>query len=96
MKALQDSFNHAKQTYQAAAAQRSASWEEFNSLQPQLMQAVFGELQAMASAQARLMDAMRQEIGLPSDLDFMLKRVRATQSRMHEAADALVRGLGTD
>ncbi|HID8536268.1 hypothetical protein [Stenotrophomonas sp. CC120223-11] len=96
MKALQDSFNHAKQTYQAAAAQRSASWEEFNSLQPQFMQAVFGELQAMASAQARLMDAMRQEIGLPSDLDFMLKRVRATQSRMHEAADALVRGLGTD
>lgn len=96
MNALQDSFNHAEETYQAAAAQQSASWDEFNSLQPQFMQAVFGELQAIAPAQARLMDAMRQEIGLPSDLDFMLERVSATQSRMHEAAEALVRGLSAD
>ena len=96
MNALQDSFNHAKETYQAAAAQRSANWDEFNSLQPQFMQAVFEELQAIAPAQARLMDAMRQEIGLPSDLDFMLERVSVTQSRMHEAADTLVRGLGAD
>ncbi|MGE8232697.1 MAG: hypothetical protein ACN6OR_04880 [Stenotrophomonas sp.] len=96
MSALQDSFNLAKETYQAAAAQRSASWDEFNSLQPKFMQVVFGELQAIAPAQARLMDAMRQEIGLPSDLDFMLERVSVTQSRMHEAADELVRGLAAD
>lgn len=93
MRELQLSFNHAQEAYQAALDEKSAKWDEFNALQPRFMQAVFAELEAIAPAQAKLMDAMRQEIGLPSDLDFMLERTRATQLRMKAAADELITGL---
>jgi hypothetical protein len=42
------------------------------------------------------MAAMREEIGLTSDLDFMLKRVESTQFRMREAADKLLTELAPD
>lgn len=93
MRELQLSFNHAQEAYQAALDEKSTKWDEFNALQPRFMQAVFAELEAIAPAQAKLMDAMRQEIGLPSDLDFMLERTRAAQLRMKAAADELITGL---
>lgn len=94
MLALQLSFDHAQEAYQAALQEKSTKWDTYNSLQPRFMQAVFAELEAIAPAQAKLMNAMRQEIGLPSDLDFMLERTRAAQIRMKVAAEALVAGLG--
>ncbi len=93
MRELQLSFNHAHGAYQTALDEKSVKWGEFNALQPHFMQAVFAELEAIAPAQAKLMDAMRQEIGLPSDLDFMLERTRAAQLRMKAATDELITGL---
>lgn len=94
--ALQASFEHAQQQYQAAGEERSSGWEELNSLQKTFMQAVFKELQLIGPAQAKLMAAMREEIGLTSDLDFLLKRIESTQIRMREAADKLLSELAPD
>lgn len=95
LQALQVSFDQAQESFQVALEEKSAKWKEFNALQPTFMRAVFAELQVVAPAQAKLMDAMRQEIGLPSDLDFMLERTRVAQDRMKAAADALMAGLST-
>lgn len=94
--ALQQSFEHAQQQYESALEERSAAWDAFNALQEPFMQAVFVELKNIGPAQAKLMDAMRQEIGLPSDLDFMLERLESSQVRMRESANALLTELTRD
>jgi hypothetical protein len=94
--ALQKSFEHNQQQYQSAMEERSAAWDSFNALQGPFMQAVFAELKHIGPAQAKLMDAMRQEIGLPSDLDFMLERLESSQARMRESAEALLTELARD
>ena len=49
-----------------------------------------------ATERAKFMAAMREEIGLTSDLGFMLERVESTQRRMREAADNLLSKLAPD
>ncbi len=94
--ALKNSFEHAQQQYQSAIEERSAAWNSFNALQGPFMQAVFAELKHIGPAQAKLMDAMRQEIGLPSDIDFMLERLESDQARMRESAEVLLTELAQD
>lgn len=89
LRALQASLYYARKQCESALQQRSQAWDSFNALQRPFMQAVMDELKLLGPAQAKLMDAMRQEIGLTSDLDFMLQLVDATQSRMRSAVDAV-------
>lgn len=87
MRALQSSFEHAMQQFDEAGKKRDTAWEQFNSLQKPFMHAAFEELKLISPAQAKLMAAMREEMGLSSDLDFMLRRVEDAQLRMRDAAD---------
>lgn len=88
--ALQASFDHFRQQYQTSLAERSDAWDAYNALQKPFMEAVFSELQVIGPAQAKLMAAMREEIGLTSDPDFMLERLEATQLRMRSAVDGVL------
>ena len=96
MRALQASFEHARQQYQEAGQARDNAWDEYNRLQGPFRGAAFAELQLIAPPQAKFMAAMREEIGLTSDLGFMLERVESTQRRMREAADNLLSKLAPD
>lgn len=96
LRALQTSFSHFQQQYEESSANSSAAWDSFNSLQRPFMDAVFAELKIIGPAQAKLMAAMREEIGLTSDPEFMLERLEATQERMRNAADNLLTQLAQD
>lgn len=90
LRALQNSFGHFQQQKQVSLEERAGASEAFNVLQKPFVQAVFGELKLIAPAQAKLMAAMREEIGLASDLEFMLERLEGTQARMRNAAGHLL------
>jgi hypothetical protein len=96
LQALQSSFDHFQQQYEDSLAKRSAAWDSFNALQQPFMAAIFAELKIIGPAQANLMAAMREEIGLISDPEFMLERLEATQQRMRDAADNLLAQLAPD
>lgn len=93
--ALGRTFEHAQEQYEEARRERDEAWDSYNRQQPAFMQSVFQELKLIGPAQAKLLDAMRQELGLASDLEFMLQRVQSAQDRMSSAADTLLSGLGT-
>ena len=95
-KALRASAEFAREQFEAAGEARTSAWESFNALQKPFMQAVFSELNLLGPAQAKLMAAMREEIGLTADLNFMLERFEQTQKRMHGAADGLLDQLMSD
>ena len=84
---LQRSFNHFQQQYETSLTQRTEAWDAYNSLQKPFMEAIFSELKKIGPAQTKLMAAMREEIGLTSDPEFMLARLEDTQQRIRDAGD---------
>lgn len=95
-KALRASGEFAREQYEATGETRSNAWDSFNSLQKPFMQAVYSELSLLGPAQAKLMAAMREEIGLTADLNFILERFEQTQKRMQSAVDGLLSQLMPD
>lgn len=89
-RALQTSFDFARQQYECAGGERDAGWKQFNGLQPSFLAAASAELKLIAPAQAKLMAAMRGEIGLTADLEFMLDRIERNHERMRAATNKLL------
>ncbi len=93
---LQASLDLFTERYEESLEKRSQAWDDYNCLQKPFLNAVLAELQVVGPAQAVLMAAMRDEIGLTSDSDFMLERLKETQRRVGAAADSVLDSLESD
>ncbi len=90
MAALQRSFENFRGQYSAYSAERDEAWDQYNASHKGFIAELKNQVQIMAPAQARLMAALKNEIGVPTDVASLLSRVEAAQSRMEVAIQGVL------
>ncbi|WP_227480064.1 hypothetical protein [Xanthomonas vasicola] len=82
MAALQRSFEHFRGQCNMRRQERDQAWEKYNALNLQFVGVVKGQVEQLEPAQARLMAALKNEIGVPTDVKFLLSQIEARQLRV--------------
>lgn len=90
--ALQRSFDSFRAQYTSYADERSESWDAYNTSQNGFLQVVKDQIARVAPTQAKLMAALKNEIGVETDVAALLSRIEDNQVRMENAVkEVLVR-----
>ncbi|WP_238692069.1 FUSC family protein [Xanthomonas arboricola] len=90
MAALQRSFDHFHFQYSTHRQERDQAWESHNALHVQFLDVVKTQVQYMEPAQARLMAALKNEIGVTTDVTELLNQIEVRQQRIEAAVDGLL------
>lgn len=90
MAALQRSFEHSRGQYNMYRQERDQAWENYNALHVQFVGAVKAQVELMEPAQARLMAALKNEIGVPTDVKHLLDQIETRQLRIQTAVEGIL------
>ncbi|AVQ05315.1 TPA: hypothetical protein HH295_17770 [Xanthomonas vasicola pv. zeae] len=90
MAALQRSFEHFRGQCNMRRQERDQAWEKYNALNLQFVRVVKGQVEQLEPAQARLMAALKNEIGVPTDVKFLLDQIEARQLRVETAVEGIL------
>lgn len=85
MAALKRSFDSFRTQYTNYANERSEFWDKYNNSQGEFVGAVKDQIARVAPTQARLMAALKNEIGIETDVSVLLSQIEANQARMGNA-----------
>ncbi|GAB3310482.1 hypothetical protein GCM10027564_15620 [Luteimonas notoginsengisoli] len=80
--ALQRSFDSFREQYTNYANERSEAWESYSSSQSGFVQVVTDQVARVAPTQAKLMAALKNEIGVKTDVAVLLTQLEKNQVRM--------------
>lgn len=83
--ALQRSFDSFRAQYTNHANERSASWDAYNASQSDFVDVVKEQIARVAPTQAALMAALKNEIGVKTDVATLLNQIEVNQMRMENA-----------
>lgn len=89
MDALQQSFENFREQYNKFSKERSDAWDRYNASQGDFVIAVKEQIQQVAPTQAKLMAAIKNEIGVATDVAKLLGQLEANQRRMENAVEAV-------
>ncbi|TCK49968.1 hypothetical protein C8F00_2422 [Xanthomonas vasicola] len=70
--------------------ERDQAWEKYNALNLQFVGVVKDQVEQLEPAQARLMAALKNEIGVPTDVKFLLSQIEARQLRVETAVEGIL------
>ncbi|OOW83259.1 hypothetical protein Xclt_11725 [Xanthomonas axonopodis pv. clitoriae] len=90
MGALQRSFEHFRSQYNIHRQERDNAWEKYNSSHASFLGVVKAQVQRMAPAQARLLAALKNEIGVPTEIARLLDQIEARQQRIEAAVEQIL------
>ncbi|WP_295941473.1 hypothetical protein [uncultured Xanthomonas sp.] len=85
MAALQRSFDNFREQYTKYGKERSDAWKKYNESQSDFVGSVKKQIERVGPTQARLMAAIKNEIGVNTDVAILLDRMAAGQLRMENA-----------
>jgi hypothetical protein len=95
MAALQRSFENFREQYTQFSNERSDAWEKYNASQAEFVGAVKWQIERVAPTQAKLMAALKNEIGVATDEARLLERLEANQRRMENALKSVLSEFST-
>jgi hypothetical protein len=88
--ALQRSFDSFRAQYTNYANERSASWDAYNASQSGFVDVLKEQIARVAPTQAKLMAALKNEIGVKTDVATLLNQIEANQTRMENAVKEVI------
>lgn len=83
--ALQRSFESFRAQYTGYANERSEAWDQYNASQSGFVDVVKEHIARVAPTQAKLMAALKNEIGVRTDEDALLNQIEGNLTRMERA-----------
>jgi len=96
MAALQRSFEGFREQYTKFSNERDEAWDKHNTSQGDFVSAVKKQIEYVGPTQAKLMAAIKNEIGVPTDVAKLLDRLEANQQRMENAVKAVLAEFTAD
>lgn len=93
MAALQRSHDGFRELSSRYAEERNQAWNRLNASQLEFMEAVKVQIAKVAPTQARLLAALKSEIGVETDESALLEQIESNQHRMEVAARSVLSEL---
>lgn len=83
--ALQRSLKTFRASYEQHREERDEAWQRYNASQGGFLDVVKAQIHRLAPRQAKLMAALKNEIGVPTEVSDLMARIDATEKRMEAA-----------
>lgn len=90
MAALQRSFDNFREQYTQFGNERDDAWDKYNASQSDFVDAVKRQIERVGPTQAKLMAAIKNEIGVNTDVAILLDRMVASQLRMENTLKSVL------
>lgn len=95
MAALQRSFENFREQYTQFSNERADAWDKYNASQSDFVSAVKRQIEQVAPTQAKLMAAIKNEIGVATDVAKLLEQLKTNQLRMENVLKGVLAEFST-
>lgn len=90
MAALQRSFENFRTQYESHRQERDEAWQRYNASHAGFLEVVKVQIRCVLPTQAKLMAALKNEIGVPTEASDLLARIDAAEKRMEAAVRSVL------